>query len=178
MRNFIREMAAMLLIATLAIAQAVAPGIAQGVSTIPVSITTATKVLTSNDSGTTFLLSRAAGITVTLPAAAGSGRYFRFVVNTTVTSNNDVIQVSSANDFMAGIQWVAQDGGATVNAFETGATDDTCTMDGSTKGGIRGDYIEVWDMVANTGSANTGYWLIEVHSSGTGTEATCFSAAV
>jgi hypothetical protein len=44
-------------------------------------------------------------------------------------------------------------------------------MDGSTKGGIKGDIIELEDIAADT-------WSVRVMGSATGTEATPFSAAV
>lgn len=116
-------------------------------------------------------LNAAAGLTVTLPAASGTGRKFSFLVGTTVTSNNDVIQVANSTDVMAGVVTMAQDGGDTVVLFETASTSDTITMNGSTKGGIKGDLVELTD-------AASGLWMLRMVCSGTGTEATPLSAAV
>lgn len=115
--------------------------------------------------------SAAAGMTLTLPASNGSGSTFSVFVRTTVTSNNLIIQVANSTDVMQGVCIMAQDGGDTAVLLETAATSDTITMNGSTKGGIIGDYIELTDVA-------TGFWKVKMVSSGTGTEATPFSAAV
>lgn len=137
----------------------------------PINVTGSTRALSRNDSGCVITVNRAAGSTITLPASAGTGRRYRFYVGTTVTSNNLIIQVANSTDIMSGIAWVAQDGGDTVVAFETGASDDTITMNGTTKGGIKGDTIELEDVTS-------GIWSVKVFASATGTEATMFSAAV
>ena len=137
----------------------------------PISITAATFApLASQHTGAALILNRSAGITVTLPAATGSGARFHFIVGTTVTSNNDVIQVVG-NDIMTGGAWLAQDAADTVVMFETAADSDTITMNGSTKGGIKGDSIELIDIAADT-------WWVRLMGSATSTEATPFSAAV
>jgi hypothetical protein len=119
----------------------------------------------------TITVNNAAGSTVTLPAASGSGARARFVIGTTITSNSFKVQVANATDVMAGVALQAADGGATLNAWEAGATDDTITMDGSTKGGIKGDIIELEDIAS-------GLWAVSIRGAATGTEATPFSSAV
>lgn len=119
----------------------------------------------------TITVNRAAGTTVTLPAATGSGARARFVIGTTITSNSFKVQVADATDVMAGVALQAADAGATINAWEAGATDDTITMDGSTKGGIKGDIIELEDIALNL-------WSVKIVGAATGTEATPFSSAV
>lgn len=139
--------------------------------TQPTAVTAATLAVTAAAySGRTIVLDRAAGITVTLPAATGSGARFRFFNKTTVTSNNHVIQVTG-DDVMQGFARIAQDAADTAVVFETAADTDTITMNGSTKGGIRGDVIELEDVAADL-------WSVRCELSGTGTEATPFSAAV
>lgn len=137
----------------------------------PITITAATRTLNKNDAGTTINLSRAAGITVTLPAASGSGRWYKFFTLTTVTSNNNIIQVASSSDVMQGVAMNCADGGDTMVGFETAADSDTITMNGSTKGGIRGDVIELQDVAS-------GVWQVKVVGTATGSEVTPFSAAV
>ena len=137
----------------------------------PVAVTASTlAVVPSTHDGRVVVLDRAAGITVTLPAATGSGAKYKFFTKTTVTSNNHIIQVTG-DDTMAGFASIAQDGADTVVQFETAATSDTITMNGSTKGGIAGDIIELEDVA-------TDLWSVRCTLSGTGTEATPFSAAV
>lgn len=135
------------------------------------TITSATVTLAVKDEGKTIVLDRAAGVTVTLPAATGSGRRFRIYNKTTVTSNAHIVQVANSSDIMQGTAWGAADGGATVNAWEAGAADDTMTMDGSTKGGLKGDIIELQDVATNV-------WSVQAHLQQTGVEATPFSSAV
>lgn len=137
----------------------------------PISIT-ASKTLATSDSGALLVVSAAAGLTLTLPAASGTGRTFDILVGTTVTSNSVIVQVASASDTMTGVCVNAADGGDTAVAFETTATTDTITMNGTTTGGVKGDRIELID-------AESGLWSVRIVGSATGlTEATPFSAAV
>jgi hypothetical protein len=138
----------------------------------PISLTAATYTLTAEaHSGTALVLNRAAGTTCTLPAALGYGSQFEFVVGATVTSNSDIIKVANSTDVMSGVAVVAQDAADTAVAFETAATSDTITLNGSTTGGIKGDRIILKDVAA-------GLWSVSLILSGTGTEATPFSATV
>jgi hypothetical protein len=116
-------------------------------------------------------INAAAGLTLTLPAASGSGDTYLFYVGTTVTSNDVIIRVANASDTMSGLAMLAQDAADTAVVFETAASSDTITLNGSTKGGIVGDSITLTDVAANK-------WSVMVSGSATGTEATPFSAAV
>jgi hypothetical protein len=136
------------------------------------SITASTLSLKANwQSEAPIVANRAAGITMTLPASTGNGARFEIIVGTTITSNNLIIQVANSTDVMTGVCLMAQDGGDTIVAFETAASSDTITLNGSTKGGIYGDRIELTDVQA-------GIWSVRLVLSGTGTEVTPFSAAV
>lgn len=138
----------------------------------PISLTAATYTLTAEaHSGTTLVATRAAGIVCTLPAALGYGSEYNFFVSTTITSNSLIVKVANSTDVMQGAAYVAQDAADTVVAFETAATSDTITMNGSTLGGIRGDRIRIKDVAA-------GLYEVQVYSQATGTEATPFSATV
>lgn len=141
-------------------------------ATTPVDATASTLTVTqATHAGRVVTLNRAAGIAVTLPAASGSGAQYRFFVGTTVTSNSTVISVASASDTMSGVCIQLADGGATVNGYETAADTDTITLNGTTTGGVLGDFVELIDVAANK-------WYVRVMESATGTEATPFSAAV
>jgi hypothetical protein len=118
-----------------------------------------------------MVLGVASGATVTLPAASGTGNIYRFFVSTTITSNNYVIQVANGDDTMAGVAIVANDGGDTASIFETAATSDTITLNGTTTGGILGGTIEIQDVASNVFS-------VVARGAATGSEATPFSAAV
>lgn len=138
----------------------------------PIVYTTTPVTLKHNwQADSTIVASRAAGITMTLPASTGCGTKFKVEVQTTITSNALIIQVANATDVMTGICLTAQDGGDTIVAFETASTSDTITMNGTTTGGIRGDTIELEDVAS-------GFWSVRIVCSATGTEATPFSAAV
>lgn len=132
---------------------------------------TASATLNLSDAECLLTVSAAAGLTLTLPASAGNGTCYRILVHTTVTSNNVVIQVANATDVMEGMITAAQDGGDTSVTWETASTSDTITLNGSTKGGIKGDYIELEDAVS-------GFWRVTGFTSATGVEVTPFSAAV
>jgi hypothetical protein len=133
------------------------------------TVTAATLTVTADAyNGQTINLSRAAGITVTLPAATGSNAVYTFEVATSVTSNNNVIQVANATDVMNGFSSVA---GTTGSVFSTLPASDTITMNGTTTGGLIGSYVQVTDLAA-------GYYLVQASLIGSGTPATPFSAAV
>jgi len=136
-----------------------------------VSVTADVTLTSASHAGRTMLLDVASGATVTLPAASGTGNIYKFFVKTTVTSNDYIIQVASADDTMAGVAIVANDGGATASIFETVAASDTITLDGSTTGGILGGQVEIQDVAS-------GVFSVVVRGAATGTEATPFSAAV
>lgn len=132
---------------------------------------TASFTVDPNMSGKVVTLNAAAGLTATLPASTGSGASYKFFVGTTVTSNSVIIKVANASDIMAGVAIVANDTDASVSGFETASTSDTITFNGSTTGGIKGDFVELTDVAANI-------WHVRVNSSATGSEATPFSATV
>jgi hypothetical protein len=138
----------------------------------PIPVTASAMTLRKDShAGATLVAKRAAGIAFTLPAATGTGMKMRIFVSTTITSNNLVVSVASASDVMQGYALLGQDAADTTVLFEAAADSDTITMNGSTKGGIRGDIIELEDV-------ETGVWAVRVTGSATGTEATPFSAAV
>jgi hypothetical protein len=136
----------------------------------PITITASTTLDARHDDSPLYI-DAAAGLTLTLPASAGNGRRFEIVIGTTVTSNNVIIQAANATDVMQGICQTAQDGGDSAVSFETASTSDTITLNGTTKGGIKGDRITLVDVA-------TGFWQVNMSVSATGTEATPFSAAV
>jgi hypothetical protein len=114
---------------------------------------TANATLTRHaDSGKTLLLNAAAGLSaMVLPAAIGSGRRFRFVVGTTITSNTIVIKVANATDVFVGgifINDIGDSTAATADFFPTAGTSDTITMTQSVGGGKKGDFVEIEDIAA------------------------------
>jgi hypothetical protein len=132
---------------------------------------TASRAITPSDAETLLSIDAAAGLTLTLPAATGSGYKYRVFIKTTVTSNNVIIQVANGTDVMQGLILCAQDAADTAVAWEAAASSDTITLNGTTKGGLRGDMFEFTDVDA-------GLWTVSGMMAGTGTEVTPFSAAV
>lgn len=134
------------------------------------ALAAATVTLTAGDGSGTLRLNRAAGVVVTLPAASGSGVKFRFLVTTAVTSNSYKIQVANANDSIIGsvVLGVNETSGVVHGAA---ANDDTITMDGSTKGGLLGTWLELEDVAANV-------WSLSGVLVGSGSLASPYTAAV
>lgn len=139
-----------------------------GLSIKPTNITATTYSLTEwEHSGKVVTLDLAAGQAGTLPAATGSGAKFTLFVATTYTGSATV-KVANASDTMAGSAIID---GTTSTMFQTAATSDTITMNGSTTGGLLGTQIVLEDVAANV-------WKVSMLGNGSGTEATPFSATV
>lgn len=140
-----------------------------------VNLTASTLTVTRDDhEGRTITVNRAAGSTITLPAATGTGSKYKFYVGTTITSNSLIVKAASASDSFLGIALGSDnDGeGATGYTWKTDAGDDTITLNGTATGGYAGDVIEIEDVA-------TGIFSIKafIKQSG-GSEATPFSATV
>lgn len=134
------------------------------VSYSPTTVTASTTLKNSRHGDGGVYVNAAAGLTLTLPAATGKGVVFRIFIGTTVTSNNVIIS-PNGTDTMIG---VIVGGGAAVNGWATAAGNNTITLNGTTKGGIKGDYIELRDVA-------TGLWRVGGSVTQTGTAATMFS---
>lgn len=138
-----------------------------------------TLAVTAAMNGKVINLDTAGGSTDTLPPATGSGVKFKFVVTVLATSNNHIIKVANASDFMVGsINNANTSSGNAALAFYaansgTVATNsDTITLNRGAHGSINvGEQITVTDIAANT-------WLVEGNISANTTATTPFSAAV
>ena len=148
--------------------------------TAPVVVSATTLTLApATHGGRTVKLTSAAGCTVALPPATGSGIKYRIVLGILQTSSSVIFAVANGNDSFRGFAYVSQDGGAgatlvfaTANTATLATESDTVTWNRSTTGtGAIGDSIEVEDFAANV-------WSIVVKENATGVEATPFSAAV
>lgn len=134
-----------------------------------VDLTTATLTVTAaTHGGRVVSLNKADGITITLPAATGTGTRYFFGVTTTLTSDG-VIQVANATDVINGGVIVATDTSGLV--VPTAATSDTITMNGTTTGGIKGSNLILTDVAS-------GLFTVSGFLVASGAEATPFSAAV
>lgn len=124
--------------------------------------------------GKTIKLDTAAGTTITLPQATGSGAKFKFVVTLLATSGSHIVKVGNATDVMTGLAFGTRvDSGNAVLGFSTSASSDTITLNRSTTGSVTlGEWIEVVDVAA-------GVFSVKAFLSATGGAfATPFSATV
>lgn len=126
--------------------------------------------------GKTICFNNLAGTAVTLPAATGSGTKYHFLTTIVPTSSSNVVQTSSATQYMSGKLTVVDNADGTSTTFgTTGATttaSDTITLNRTTTGAVRiGEAFTLTDAAA-------GWWAVDGFVVGTGSEATPFSAAV
>ena len=129
----------------------------------------AAATLTADESGALCLFDAAAGFTYTLPAAV-KGLWFEFLV--TVTATSVVHRIACATgDFLLGAIHQSPDGtDDVITRSADGTADLAWEGDGSTTGGIIGDWVKV---TAISGTQ----WVIEGFNTATGTEATPFKTS-
>lgn len=144
---------------------------AADVSTRNVALNVSTAITELAHDGKNLIMGGAgAARTHTLPAATGSGARFRFYVGAVNTSNH-LVKVTG-DDTMDGHVLMLNDTDATVSGFEAASDSDTITLNGTTTGGASiGDWVELVDIA-------TDQWAVCGMITGTGSEATPFSATV
>ena len=135
-----------------------------------VNVTAALTLNNADHAGRLMRWNIAAGVTITLPAATGSGDRYRFAVNTTVTSAQDRIAVTWNDTFFGSIivNTDADSVADSVVSFTSASGNNQITLNGTTQGGIAGDYLEVTDI-------GTDRWLVWGTVSAPGTEVTQFA---
>ena len=144
------------------------------------SLTAATKSLTAADSGTVYLINRAAGVAITLPVAA-SGIYYKFIIGTTITSNAFSLTGASAVDIFAASSNVLlwdKDAPGTVSAkqfYADGSDDDVMSMNGGTTGGFIGTELHLYGIGTGGQGSATAVWHLSGVSYADGTLATPFA---
>lgn len=122
---------------------------------------------TAAHDGRTIALDTAAGTTITLPAASGSGATFKLVVTVAATSNQHRVSVTG-NDTFFGQIISGNDTDNTVVAFPAGAGVNQINWNGTSTGGTKGAILELIDMVADS-------WAVQGITDASGTEATPFA---
>lgn len=131
-----------------------------------------TVALTLNEedhAGRIVTANHATGFAITLPEATATGNVYTVFYGTTVGSGNATIVAPSGDtSFIGGVSVSTDIAGVTVLA---NAADDTITMNGSTKGGVKGTFLRFTDVEA-------GIFMVEGFLCATGTEADPFSAGV
>lgn len=124
-----------------------------------VTATATLSVTRAAHAGRIILLAPAAGagFTSTLPTASGTGDLYRFMTTVTVTSGNNIIDAKvGGSEVISGIAKLAQTSniGTSTNIFASASNTNKITMNGTTSGGVIGDYIALRDVAANQ-------WILE-----------------
>lgn len=116
----------------------------------PINLTAATlAVAAATHAGKTVTINKADGTTITLPAATGTGNKYPFFVGTTVTSNQIRFNVTG-NDAYFGILNMLDLDASAAAGFAAGTDADQIDLNGTTKGGTKGDWIEFEDVATDT----------------------------
>jgi hypothetical protein len=146
-------------------------------STRIVTIVETGAITVADHDSKTCLLAEVGGnalVTLTLPAATGSGARFRFVVNVVNTSSY-VFKSVVGTDLMEGLIIGASTTDSATDAARTwasAASDDTVTLNGTTTGGAAiGDWVEFED-ITSVG------WAVRGMVTQSGAEASPFSNTV
>lgn len=131
----------------------------------------ATRSLSVNESGSTVLFDRAAGIVFTLPTAV-PGTWFDFVVTTSVTSNAAKVITGAGTELLiGGYMNVDTDTSNAVAAFDgNGSTHVAVSMNGTTTGGLQGTKLRFTCLSSTR-------WSVEGIVRGSGTVATAFATS-
>jgi hypothetical protein len=147
-----------------------------------------TSLTVASHAGRIVLNDAAGAVTYTLPAinansdsaVAGPGSDLNnlsnigstFEIFSSITKTGSlIVKVANANDVMIGSAILIDDTSDNTVGFETVATSDTITLNGTTTGGV------TFSKIVCTAISST-QWKVEVTSACTGTPATPFSATV
>jgi hypothetical protein len=146
--------------------------VVRGASNKVVTISTTTATLTQDSHAEKLIrLSRAAGITVTLPLATGTGAEYKFVIPTSLSGTTKIKVASTSNTLQGHVQVDASLASNAPISFTAGTTADTISLNGTTTGGKLGDYFKLID-------EKTGVWHVEGFIRSTGAGATPFVVSV
>lgn len=122
----------------------------------------ANRVVTTNNT---------APFTITLPASAGTGDSYTVQIQVVATATTSAIKVANGTDVMQGFVAALTTSSDNVIGYHTSATSDTIALNGTTLGGVVGDWVRLTDV-------KTGFWMVEMQTTPTGSTATPFSATV
>jgi hypothetical protein len=131
-----------------------------------VAVTANTTLSPDAYAGVTTRLAAAAGLTITLPPATGSGASYEFIVGTSITSNAYIVDAPGTNLFLGQAAVL----GSAVAAFAAnGSTHNRLSMSSTTTGGLAGGRIYIVDSAP-------GIYNVTAQLNGSGTAATPFAA--
>ncbi len=130
---------------------------------------------TLNDafSGAMVLLDKADGGTITLPTTPDAGTFYDFVVSVSCTSNSYKVITGSAPELIVGSMVNCDTDTSNAVAIWpalVGSSFISVNLNGSTKGGIKGDSFRLTCLNATT-------WLVTGLTNGTGVVATPFATS-
>lgn len=130
----------------------------------------ATYTLTPAQSGSLCLFDRAAGVVYTLPTPV-AGMFFDFATTTTITSNAAKVITAAATQFLLGVVDILIVASATtLAAAGNGTTHVAISSNGTTTGGVIGDFYRVTAISATQ-------WVVQGQISGSGSIATPFATS-
>lgn len=130
----------------------------------------ATRTLTAAESGALCLFDRAAGVVYTLPAPV-AGMYFEFATTTTITSNAAKVITGASGQYLLGTVDLLINGAATtLAAVGNGSTHVAISSNGTTTGGVIGDFYRVT-------AVSSTQWVVNGQLSGSGSLATPFATS-
>lgn len=134
-------------------------------------LTAATKTITQADTGTLYILDRAAGIAMTVPSDPNDATWYEFEVKTDVTSNAYSITLTngSGTELLAGFLFGKKASTADERFLPDLTNDVVISMSGTTTGGLRGTSFR---MVYDKPNVR---WYVSGQFYGSGTLATPFS---
>lgn len=127
----------------------------------------ATVTLSADQSNSTILLDRAAGIIFTLPLAV-PGLVYTFHASVSVTSNNYKVITGAATEFLLG--GVVENAAALAVFSGDGSTHRAVTMNGTTTGGLKGTALRFTCL-------STTLWMVEGVNLGSGVGVTPFATS-
>jgi hypothetical protein len=128
----------------------------------------ATRTLSVDESGSTVVFDRAAGIVYTLPLAV-PGTFYDFVVTTTITSNAAKVITGAATELLIGT--ISSNVTTTTTTYQgNGSTHRALSGNGTTTGAILGTKYRVTCL-------STTRWMVEGTNQCSGTVATPFATS-
>lgn len=133
----------------------------------------ATRTLNPDETGSLILLDKADGIVITLPTAPVPGTFFEFAVSVTCTSNSYKVITGAGTELLVGsIVNCDTDSSDAVAIWKAlvGSSYVSVNLNGSTKGGIKGDFFRLTCLNSTT-------WQVSGVTNGTGTVATPFATS-
>lgn len=98
--------------------------------------------------GRAVVLNNTAPIAITLPAATGTGAKYTFVLKAAATATQSTIKVANTVDVMGGLVLSLNTTAGALIGFNSTATSDTLTFNGTTTGGGLNAMYEITDIAS------------------------------